>query len=138
MASSVLTEISHLLNNLSTHGESAAIDLRSLPLTRADRMDLGELLGRGEIHAELYLAGTSEVWETRYPGVWWIRHQASDGKILSEEIAVTPIPGILVTHVEDIRSAALRLKEDLALFKEDAYPPAHNENHDAEVPDARP
>ena len=138
MAESVLTEISHLLNNLSENGESASIDLRSLPMTRTDRLHLEELLGRGEVHVDLDLAGASEAWETRYPGVWWIRHRGKNGKITSEEIAVTPIPEILVTHPEDVRAAAMRLKNDLALFEEISNQPAGNEHNDVEILDAQP
>jgi hydrogenase-1 operon protein HyaF len=113
MALSVLAEIGRLLNTLADSGEEGAIDLRSLPLTDADRLELEELLGRGEVQAEMSLAGESEVWETTYPGAWWIRHRGDGGKIATEEIAVCRIPEILKTHPIDIAAAARRLGQEL-------------------------
>ena len=50
MALSVLSEIGTLLERLARHGEENAIDLRSLPLTEADRAQLEQLLGLSLIH----------------------------------------------------------------------------------------
>ena len=114
MAWSILTEIHQLLKALSEKGEAGSIDLRSLPMTDADREQLEEILGRGEVQAELDLAGASEIWETAYAGVWWIRHKGAGDRIACEEIAVTPIPEILITHPVDIEAAATRLANDLS------------------------
>lgn len=114
MAWSILTEIRQLLDALNEQGTVGSIDLRSLPMTNADREQLENLLGRGEVHAELDLAGTSEVWETAYAGVWWIRHKGAADKIACEEIAVTAIPEILITHPVDIEAAAARLGHELS------------------------
>ena len=113
MAYSILAEIGLLLTTLSERGEAGAIDLRSLPLTDADRDQLEEILGRGEVRAELDLAGASEVWETSYNGVWWIRHRGAGDKIATEAIAVTPMPEILMTHPADIAAASRRIRQDL-------------------------
>ena len=113
MALSVLAEIGRMLEALSESGLAGAIDLRSLPLSDVDRAQLEEVLGRGEVRAELDIAGESEVWETTYPGVWWIRHRGADRKIASEEISVCAIPEILMTHPVDIKAAAGRLREEL-------------------------
>lgn len=113
MAYSILAEIGQLLTTLSERGEAGAIDLRSLPMTDADRGQLEEILGRGEVRAELDLAGASEVWETSYNGVWWIRHKGAGDKIATEEIAVTPMPEILMTHPADIAAASRRIRQDL-------------------------
>ena len=113
MALSVLAEIGRMLEALSESGQAGAIDLRSLPLSDVDRAQLEEVLGRGEVRAELELAGNSEVWETTYPGVWWIRHRGAGGKIATEEISVCAIPEILMTHPVDIKAAAGRLREEL-------------------------
>jgi len=115
MALSVLAEVGQLLDSLAESGEEGAIDLRSLPLTEADRSELEELLGRGEVRAELDIAGDSEIWETAYAGAWWIRHRGAGGKIASEEIAVCPVPEILKTHPVDIATAASRLRQDLEI-----------------------
>jgi hydrogenase-1 operon protein HyaF len=113
MALSVLAEIGRMLEALSESGQAGAIDLRSLPLSDVDRAQLEEVLGRGEVRAELELAGNSEVWETTYPGVWWIRHRGAGDKIATEEISVCAIPEILMTHPVDIKAAAGRLREEL-------------------------
>jgi hydrogenase-1 operon protein HyaF len=113
MAWSVLAEVGRLLEELASKGQTASIDLRSLPLTDADREELDALLGRGEVRVELELAGRSEVWETGYPGAWWIRHRGAGDRISSEEIAVCPVPEILMTHPADIETAVRRLRRDL-------------------------
>jgi hydrogenase-1 operon protein HyaF len=113
MAYSILAEIGQLLTALSERGEAGAIDLRSLPMTDADRGQLEEILGRGEVRAELDLAGATEVWETSYNGVWWIRHKGEGDKIATEEIAVTSMPEILMTHPVDIAAASRRIRQDL-------------------------
>ena len=114
MALSVLAEVGRLLEQLARTGEQAAIDLRSLPLTDADRAELEERLGRGEVRVELELAGRSEIWETAYSGAWWIRHRGAGDRISSEEIAICPMPEILTAHPDDITAAAARLQRDLS------------------------
>ena len=113
MAWSVLAEVGRLLEQFAAGGEAGAIDLRSLPLTDADRAELESLLGRGEVHANLDLAGRSEVWETAYPGAWWIRHLGAGDRVAAEEIAICRVPEILHTHPADIAAAARRLAQDL-------------------------
>lgn len=113
MAHSILAEVARMLDSLASDGTTGSIDLRSLPLTEADRQQLEELLGRGEVVAELELAGRSSVWETAYAGAWWVRHRGAGDKISSEEITVCPIPDILVTHPADIKAAALRIKQEI-------------------------
>jgi len=113
MAWSVLAEVGRLLEDLASRGQTASIDLRSLPLTEADRAELEALLGHGEVRVELDLAGRSEVWETAYPGAWWVRHRGAGSQISSEEIAVCPVPVILESHPADIEVAARRLSRDL-------------------------
>lgn len=113
MARSVMAEVARMLESLAEDGTTGSIDLRSLPLTEADRLQLEELLGRGEVAAELELAGSSTVWETAYAGAWWIRHRGAEDKISSEEIAVCAVPDILVTHHADIAAAASRIRNDL-------------------------
>jgi hydrogenase-1 operon protein HyaF len=122
MALSVLAEVGRLLESLASTGEPGAIDLRSLPLTDADRLQLEELLGRGEVSAELELAGRSEVWETAYPGAWWVRHRGAGDRIAAEEIAVCPVPDILLAHPDDIHAAARRVRRDLDALQAPAAP----------------
>jgi hydrogenase-1 operon protein HyaF len=113
MAWSVLSEVHTLLKRFAESGESGAVDLRGLPLTSADRDQLEELLGRGEVHCTLSLMGRSEVWETAFPGVWWIRHLGAGDKVASETLEITNVPDILLAHADDITAAAIRLERQL-------------------------
>ena len=115
LAQSVLREIAGHLAALAGAGEPAAIDLRSLPMTAADRGELESLLGRGEVTVKLDVAGTSELWETRYSGVWWVRHRGDDERIATERIEIAAIPEILVSHDADIAAAAARIREEVDL-----------------------
>ena len=113
MAQSILREISLALSVLAATGTRDAIDLRSLPLTGADREELEAALGRGDVSVALEAAGTSEIWETRFTGVWWLRHFGGDGRVAAEVIEVTPVPDILAAHSDDISAAAARMAAEL-------------------------
>ena len=109
----VLREIATLLKRLDEQGKTDAIDLRSLPMSDKDRNELETTLGRGEIHANVMVAGDSEVWETFYPGVWWVRHFGANHEIASESILITDMPDILKSDATDIKRAVVRLDADL-------------------------
>jgi len=111
LADAVLPEIAALLDELIENGNEGAIDLRSLPMTDADRDALREKLGTGEVRATLQVAGASTVEETAIRGVWWIRHEAADGQVANEHIAITLLPDILRTHPGDLPQARARLEE---------------------------
>jgi hydrogenase-1 operon protein HyaF len=118
MAHALLPEIAESLARLARSGEPGSIDLRSLPLSDGDRSALAQRLGRGEVVAHLEVAGSTEIWETSYPGVWWVRHLGMDGKVACEQIEICPIPEILITHSTDIQAAAARLRDDLDFGKQ--------------------
>jgi len=122
MAWSVLAEVGRLLEHLATTGTPGAIDLRSLPLTDADRSELEALLGHGEVRADLDLTGRSEIRESAYAGAWWVRHFGAGDRIAAEEIAVCPVPEILSAHPADIEAAARRLQNDLQQVRPDTAP----------------
>lgn len=109
----VLREIATLLKNFVETGECGAIDLRSLPMSDIDRNELETALGHGEIHANLMVAGQSEVWETFYSGVWWLRHFGASHEVASETILITEVPDILKSDMNDIKRAFVRLDTDL-------------------------
>lgn len=113
-AEALLHEIASLLALLAEQGRTGAIDLRSLPLTSADRDYLGARLGEGEVRAQVQALGLSEVRETAYRGVWWVRHRDAVGELSAELIEVTPMPEILAADREEIRDALARLKASLA------------------------
>lgn len=109
LAEAIVFEIADLLQIFAETGKEAAIDLRGLPMTDADRGALAERLGRGEVSATVDVVGLTEVWETAYNGVWWVRHLGAEGQIASEEIAITFVPAILASHRDDVKASARRL-----------------------------
>lgn len=113
MAGAVLAEIAERLQQLSAGGADSVIDLRSLPLTDADIAELEERLGRGEVSARVEVIGETEIHETAYAGVWWIRHLGAGQQVAAEEIAITPVPEILRSQAEDIELATSRIQEQL-------------------------
>jgi len=128
LAQSLLREIAQHLAVLAESGVPAAIDLRSLPMTPADLRELEDMLGRGDVEVFLNVAGASEIWETHYAGVWWVRHRGAGDAIAAERIEITTIPQILMTHAADIAASAARLRDDLAA---DAPPPAREDTEHA-------
>lgn len=111
LALAVLSEIATALARLAETGEETTIDLKSLPLSPDDLARLGELLGEGEVRCDLEVAGRSEVRETGFSGVWWIRHLGLGDEVALEEIAITFVPEILRAHPDDVARAARRLAE---------------------------
>jgi len=112
-AEPLLHEIATLLDALLAGGRAGSIDLRSLPLTPADRDYLRGRLGEGEVRGELHALGPSEVRETAYRGVWWVTHRNAAGELCAELIEVTPWPAILQAEREEIEGAVQRLRAQL-------------------------
>ena len=121
MADAVLSEIASLAARQAQGGGPAAVELTSMPLTAADRGEIEARLGRGEVSATVESAGRSEIWETAYSGVWFVRHLGRDGAVATETVEICPAPKILFSHPDDRRAAAARLSEDL---REKAAPAA--------------
>ncbi len=113
MADSLMREIGGLLETLARTGVPAALDLRSLPMTAADRDELAARLGRGEVDILFDVAGESEAWETAYAGVWWVRHYGADLQVAVERIEIGPVPEMLAASQADIAAAARRMAGDL-------------------------
>ncbi|MHB1871823.1 MAG: hydrogenase expression/formation C-terminal domain-containing protein [Steroidobacteraceae bacterium] len=116
VVSGVLREVAERLEALAEHGECGVIDLKSLPLSDQHLQQLRERLGRGEVTAQLEILGPSEIWETRYPGVWWVRHLGVTDLVAAERIEITRVPDILSAALPDVVTAAQTLNDDLALY----------------------
>lgn len=110
----IACEIANLLESLSADGEPGAIDLRSLPMTVADRLRLQEILGTGEVRATIDADGPSTVRETGIAGVWWTEHRNRQGELLAELIEVCRVPEILVLAQDELAPGARRLRERIA------------------------
>lgn len=110
---SLAGEIAEALGVFLRGGAPAAIDLRGLPMSEADRAALESWLGEGEVKATLDVAGRSEVKETRFAGVWWVRHFGAGDHVAAERIEIVSVPAILVADAADMAVALRRLNEEL-------------------------
>ena len=109
----LLHEVKHSLDNLINNGETAIIDLRSIPLAPGEEDKILNTLGRGEIYAQLNALGPSEIIETQYAGVWIVTHYNDEHNIISRFIEITTMPDILCSQTEDVIAAYERLSADL-------------------------
>ncbi len=101
----ILHEIRHALEKLLNDGEPSIIDLRSIPLAPGEEETIINSLGHGEVHARLDVLGSSEIYETRFTGVWLVTHYNEDDSIVSRFIEVTEIPDVLKSQREDVTHA---------------------------------
>ena len=107
----ILHEIRHGLRKLLETGESSIIDLRSIPLAPGEEETIIDTLGCGEVHAKLNALGPSEIYETRFAGVWLITHFNEENSIISRFIEITVFPDILKSQSDDM-TFSLNLLED--------------------------
>ncbi len=106
----LLSELATQLERLAVSDESAMIDLSSLPMSAADRLELQRALGNGEVQATLEAQGTSTARETGVAGVWWIEHRDAHGALIAELLEVARYPQILASAPDEIVSAAAALR----------------------------
>jgi hydrogenase-1 operon protein HyaF len=110
----VLSELANMLEALAGGAPSAAIDLRSLPMSPQDRIELQAALGDGEVRATLTAGGMSILRETALSGVWWIEHRDEKEELIAELIEVGTFPAILETSLDEAALSARTLRERLA------------------------
>ena len=109
MSEAVLAEVAARLAEVVAGASVPPIDLTAMPLTSEDRADLEQRLGRGEVFATVESAGRSQIWETQFSGVWFVRHFGENDRIASECIEFGAAPEILFSHRADMAAAARRL-----------------------------
>jgi hydrogenase-1 operon protein HyaF len=109
----LLHEILHALEHLRDSGKPTTIDLRAIASGPGDEARLFEVLGRGEVSAQLDALGMSEIRESRFAGVWLVEHKNSLGERIALQVEITHVPGILLAQQEDIAEAASRLEDQL-------------------------
>lgn len=107
----ILTELQTKLESLAKQGITDSLDLRSLPMFPGDYELLKETLGYGEIHVSIDAMGPTEIYETAFPGIWWISHFNSVDENIAEFIEITTLPAILKTAEEDLQQANQQLLE---------------------------
>jgi hydrogenase-1 operon protein HyaF len=112
-AAPILHEIHHALQRLLKEGETTTIDLRAIPFGPGDEQQLLKILGRGEVDVQLDALGMSEIWESRYAGVWIVDHKNQAGERIALQIEVTRVPEILQAQSEDISESISRLDDQL-------------------------
>lgn len=105
----LLHEVKHALNNLINKGETAIIDLRSIPLAPGEEDKILDVLGSGEVVAQLNVLGSSFITETQYTGVWLVTHFNDENHIIGRFIEITKMPDILCSQIEDVTEAYNRL-----------------------------
>jgi len=109
----ILHEIRHGLRKLLETGESSIIDLRSIPLAPGEEETIIDTLGCGEVHAKLNALGPSEIYETRFAGVWLITHFNEENSIISRFIEITVFPDILKSQSDDMTFSLDLLEDEL-------------------------
>jgi hydrogenase-1 operon protein HyaF len=109
----ILHEIRHGLRKLLETGESSIIDLRSIPLAPGEEETIIDTLGCGEVHAKLNALGPSEIYETRFAGVWLITHFNEENSIISRFIEITAFPDILKSQSDDMTFSLDLLEDEL-------------------------
>jgi hydrogenase-1 operon protein HyaF len=114
----VLSELVSMLERVALGGKPATIDLRSLPMSPQDRIELQQTLGRGEVQATLTADGVSSLQETGVSGVWWIEHRDRHGELIAELIEVAAIPQILEVSSDEMIASAQALRERLSISHE--------------------
>ncbi|WP_019627267.1 hydrogenase expression/formation C-terminal domain-containing protein [Thioalkalivibrio sp. ALJT] len=108
MVMALLQEIATHLNDVANGGERQVVELGNLPLSDADIVLLEQKLGRGEVHATVSAAGPSEIYETTFPGLWWVKYFNDAESLVSQQLEIGPAPMILEAHRVDIEDSAQR------------------------------
>lgn len=121
MAQAVLHELKDHLQALLEQNKSHVIDISSLPLSDTDKKELESVLGQGEISAVLSALGESRIVETHYHGIWWIKHFADNGALVSELIEITQVPEILHSHPDDIQQSIKQISKLVQQQQEHKY-----------------
>lgn len=111
LAIALLREVGDHLLTVSQGGERQVVELTNLPLSPGDFDFLAEKLGRGEVEATINAAGATEVFETSFPGVWWVKYLGEDGRVITQQLEIGTVPMILEAHQEDIQASAGRFPQ---------------------------
>ena len=125
----VLHQLSAALRDLVERDSCSVIDLRALPFSPGEENELKKILGNGEVSALLITLGETELWETAYPGVWWIEHRNPEGQRIAQSLEVTWIPDILRSQPGDADAARERLDELLNTSRENLHEKTWTPSH---------
>jgi len=109
----LLYEIRHALVQLLKTGEKTVIDLSAMPMSDSELLTLEQFLGKGEVSAELNILGKSRVEESRFSGVWLVRHLDEAGEKDRLFIEIDTVPPLLCAQTEDIHHGLSQLEQSL-------------------------
>ncbi len=112
-ARNLLHELVEMLRRLLEEDEPAHIDLGAMDLGEADYALLHQVLGEGEIVAQVTNFGRVSVIETGYAGIWWVTHMDEAGQVLSEFLEVSYCPEVLIAEQETVEDGRDALKAQL-------------------------
>ena len=115
----ILHEVRHALQRLQDQGEPTVIDLMAIPMAPAEEGQLVEVLGSGEIKAQLDALGPSEIYETEIAGVWFLTHYNADRERVGRFIEITRLPQILESPQADMRRGLIELTERIESLRAD-------------------
>ena len=109
----LLNEIRHAIENLLDNNTTTTIDLCSIPMGPGEEQQIENMLGVGEVTGQLRTLGTSDFYESIFPGVWLIVHYNSGKEIMGKLIEITWMPSILQAQTEDVRHGLIKLIKQL-------------------------
>jgi len=109
----LLHEIRHALKRLADGEDGTVIDLQCLPLAPGEEERIEEVLGQGEVRAEIDALGPTLIQETSYPGVWLVTHRNTEQAVVGRFIEVTHMPELLKSQQADIEHGISRLEHEL-------------------------
>jgi hydrogenase-1 operon protein HyaF len=109
----LLHQVRHALSLLLNVGATTCIDLKGIPLAPGEEERIMAALGTGEVRAQMTAAGTSEIVETGFPGVWLVSHFGEQHELQGRFIEITAIPEILRSQSSDIEEGLEVLKKRL-------------------------
>ena len=109
----ILHEIQYALIKLLKSKQSSVIDLNAMPFAPGEKEKIRQELGNGEVEILLNAMGKSLLFETDYPGVWWIEHYNEDEQVTGTYIEIAPIPEIIQAVDEEISVGLQRLTQTL-------------------------
>lgn len=127
----ILHEIRHGLKRLADTGESTKIDLNAIPFGPGDEERLVELLGTGEVQADVDALGPTRVRETGIAGVWLVDYRNLDDQRLALHVEVATVPDILRSQPQDFPEAIGKLE---ALIQSGRMRPAHQQSRAHSAP----
>lgn len=112
----ILYEIETLLEHYQAFGQNGSIDLRWLSLLPGDLDRLHEILGTGEVSAQVDALGTSTARETAIQCVWWVEHCGPDGESHGQWIEITEVPSLLRSDRASIAYGLETLRDRISSF----------------------